>query len=184
MRTIRKICFCVVVFCAVLLPSSMMLAQQSTSAEAPTAKELSFLIGTWETNVVVHPTELMTRELVGNGTTEYHLFGQAIEGTRITDTANGHHEDHELIVYDRSSAAYTVFTINLTGIFSEKQLSHFVNVWVVEYKGQKDEKDFTVRGTFKIISDNEIKYSSEVSVANSSFKPYIDMTLKRIPKKS
>jgi hypothetical protein len=148
----------------------------------PTAKELSFLIGKWETKIVIRATEITPKEVTGKGVAEYRMFGQAIEGSRSSDTTNGHNEDRELIVYSPASNSYEMFAVNLRGIATQRTLSRYVNFWAVEYSGKMNDKDFRVRGTYKIISDNELQYLSEVNVENSGFKPFVEVTYQRVSK--
>jgi hypothetical protein len=161
----------------------MALAQQTATLELPTAKDLAFVIGKWETNIVVKATEITPKGITGKGVAEYHLFGQSIEGSRTSETSNGHNEDRELIFYVNAPNSYEMITLNLKGTCMQRTLTRHGDSWVVEYSGRMNDKDFAVRGTYKIISVNELQYSSEVDIAKSGFRPFSEVTYRRVPKK-
>ena len=75
-----------------------------------------------------------------------------------------------------------MFTVGLNGTFTERMLPRYGDVWTVEYNGQIQDKEFIVRGVYKAISHNEVKYSSEIDIGNSGFKPYTEVTFTRISK--
>jgi hypothetical protein len=147
---------------------------------APTAKELSFLVGKWETQIQIYPNDLMPEGTTGKGTLEYTLYGHAIEGIRVSDTTRGHHEARELIGYDERTNNYQILSVTMDGAVSQRTLSRYVDIWVVEYTGNRNGEDFQVRGKYTIISKDELHLSSEVNFGKSGFKPYSDVTLKRI----
>jgi hypothetical protein len=151
-----------------------------TITEVPTAKDLAFLIGKWDTTIVIPKNELMPQGTTGHGIAEFHLFGQVVEGTRTSETSSGRHEQRELIVYQPATATYQDLIISGSGTMTERTMTRYVDYWVVEYQGQRNDKDFTVRGRYKIVSDNEIQFSSEVNFDNSGYKPYSVLTFTRI----
>ena len=153
--------------------------QQGPPAELPTAKDLGFFIGKWDTKISSKPNELTPEGVNGKGTAEFNLFGQAIQGTLVSESTRGHHETREFIVYEPGSNAYMIFTVNDRGVATQRTLSRYVDTWVVEYNGQTHDKDFTVRGRYTIVSDNELHYSSEIDVGKAGYKPFIDITLTR-----
>jgi len=160
--------------------SSQPTTKQAEPSQAPTAKDLSFLLGKWETTIVMSPSAMMPAGATGKGTAEFQLFGQAIEGHRSSDTDRGHNEQRELIVYQNASNSYLIFTVNSNGIATERTLTRYIDDWVVEYRGHSHDKDFAVRGRYKVISDNEVRYTAEMNVDDSGFKPYSEITLKRV----
>ena len=170
MKTMCKACLCLVLLWAVLSLSPMALAQ-TTAPQLPTAKELGFLIGKWDTTIVINPTEITPAGVKGTGLIEYRLFGQAIEGSQSSDSNVGHYEDRELIAYDSATDSYVMFTVNLNGMATQRNLKRYVDVWVLEYRGQISGKDFTIRGTYKTISKNELHYTAEVEVAGPALSP-------------
>ena len=153
--------------------------QQGPPAELPTAKDLGFFIGKWDTKISSKPNELTPEGVNGKGTAEFNLFGQAIQGTLVSESTRGHHETREFIVYEPGSNAYMIFTVNDRGVSTQRTLSRYVDTWVVEYNGQTHDKEFTVRGRYTIVSDNELHYSSEIDVGKAGYKPFIDITLTR-----
>ncbi len=159
--------------------TSQSTTKQAEPSQAPTAKDLSFLIGKWETTIVLSPSALMPTGTTGKGTAEFQLFGQAIEDHRASDTGRGHNEQRELIVYQNTSNSYLIFTVNSNGIATQRTLTRYIDDWVVEYRGHNGDKDFTVRGRYKIISANELQYTAEMNVDDSGFKPYSEITFKR-----
>jgi hypothetical protein len=183
MKIMYKVYLCLVVLCAVVSLSPMALAQQTATPELPTAKDLAFLIGKWETNIVVKATEITPKGTTGKGVAEYHLFGQAIEGSRASETSNGHNEDRELVFYANVPNSYEMITVNLKGMCTQRKLTRHGDSWEVEYNGRMNNKDFRVRGTYKIVSDDELQYSTEVDIAKSGFKPFSEVTFRRVPKK-
>jgi hypothetical protein len=162
--------------------SSMALAQEATTEEQSAAKDLSFLVGKWDTKIVIKANEMTPEEITGTSVVEYHPFGQAIEGLRISETTRGHYEEREIIVYQKDVHAFLQFTVSQNGNFTERTLTRFGDVWTVEYTGQIKDKDFIVRGRYKAVSHNEVKYSSEIDVGNSGFKPYTELTFTRVAK--
>ena len=183
MKIFRKMHCYLFALCVVASLSSTGLAQQAASPEMPTAKDLSFLIGKWETSIAVKATGITPKEITGKGIAEYRLFGQAIEGSRASDTSNGHFEDREFIVYTSDQNAYLWFTLNINGTLTQRTLSRKGDLWVVQYGGQMNGKNFTARGTYKIISANELHYTSEVDVENSGLKPFSEVIITRAPEK-
>jgi hypothetical protein len=155
------------------------MAQQGPPAELPTAKDLSFLLGKWDTRMSSKPTELTPEGVNGKGTAEFDLFGQAIQGLLVSESNRGHHETREFIVYQPGSNSYMIFTVNDKGICTQRTLSRYVDTWVVEYNGRANEKDFTVRGRYNIVSANELHYSSEIDVGKAGYEPFIELTLTR-----
>jgi len=155
------------------------MAQQGPPPELPTAKDLSFFLGKWDTRISSKPNELTPEGVNGKGTAEFTLFGQAIQGDLIFESTRGHHETREFIVYEPGSNSYMIFTVNDKGICTQRTLSRYVDTWVVEYSGRANEKDFTVRGRYTIVSDNELHYSSEIDVGKAGYKPFIEITLTR-----
>ena len=155
------------------------MAQQGPPPELPTAKDLAFFLGKWDTRISSKPNELTPEGVNGKGTAEFTLFGQAIQGDLISESTRGHHETREFIVYEPGSNAYMIFTVNDRGVATQRTLSRYVDTWVVEYNGQTHDKEFTVRGRYTIVSDNELHYSSEIDVGKAGYKPFIEITLTR-----
>jgi hypothetical protein len=178
----RAINLCLVMLWFVVSLSSPAPAQGTATDELPTAKDLSFMIGTWESSMVIKPNEMTPEGVTGKGTVEYRLFGQAIEGSRSGDSNRGHHEQRELIVYQKDGNSYLVFTVNQNGSFSERTMARNGDTWEVKYTGKIKNKAFTVRGRYKIISPDEFLYSSEIKVGNAGFKPFSQITYKRVSK--
>jgi len=165
-------------------PEKTAVAPLPTAKELPTAKDLAFLLGKWETKIVVAPTELHPEGVQGSGVAEYRLFGQVIEGIRSSETTTGHHEEKDFILYNAAIKAYEVVSINAKGTYVEKTLSKFVDDYVVEYTGTMKEKEFVVRGKYKIVSENEVQYSSEINMERSGFKPFVEVLMTRVPVKN
>jgi len=172
----------IVALLAVVSLSTLTLAQETTGQESPTAKDLSFLIGKWETDIVVMPTEMTPQKVTGRGTAEFELFGQAVWARYKSEMATGHHEMRELIVYQKESDTYQIFTINLSGNFTQRTMSRYIDVWTIEYNGQMKDKEFVVRARYKVISDNELLYESEINMDGEGFKPFVELKLRRISK--
>jgi len=51
------------------------MAQQGPPPELPTAKDLSFFLGKWDTRISSKPNELTPEGVNGKGTAEFTLFG-------------------------------------------------------------------------------------------------------------
>jgi len=169
-----------IVFWTIMSLFSIAPAQGTAADEPLAAKDLSFLLGKWETKLMVHRTELTPEGGAGKGTAEYHLFGKAIEGSRSGESTFGHYEDREYIVPHGGTVPYLIFTISSTGTSTQRTLSRYADVWTVEYDGQFKDKDFVIRGKYKIVSDKELRFMSEIDVGKAGFKPFIELTLKRI----
>jgi len=172
----------VIVFWTVIALSLVVPGRGIAADELSVAKDLSFLLGKWETKLMIRPTELTPNGGAGKGTAEYHLFGQTIEGSRSGDSTFGPYQDREFIVPQRGTGTFIVFTISSSGYSTQRTLSHNADGWAFEYSGEFNDKDFTVRGKYKIVSDKELQYTSEIDVGKTGFKPYIELTLKRISK--
>lgn len=155
------------------------MAQQGPPPELPTAKDLAFFLGKWDTKISAKPNELTPEGVNGKGTAEFKLFGQAIQGDLVSESTRGHHETREFIVYEPGSNSYMIFAVNDRGVATQRTLSRYVDTWVVEYNGRAHDKDFTVRGRYSIVSDNELRYSSELDMEKTGYKPFIDITLTR-----
>jgi hypothetical protein len=185
MRRMVWTCSCAVALWAIASLCPLALAQKTEPADAnsgpvlPTAKDLAFLLGNWETNFRVYPTEITPDGIKGNGTLEYRLFGQAIEGKRTSESTRGHYEDRELIAYDEGTNAYQILTVSNMGKSTQRTLSRYVDIWVLEHNGRQGEKEFRVRGKYLIVSANEVHYTSEINIGKSGFKPFSEVILKR-----
>ena len=174
-----------VVLWTVVSLSSIALAtetKKTANEELSAAKVLSFLVGKWDAKIVIKPNEMTPDGVTGTSVVEYRPFGQAIEGLRISETTRGHNEEREIIVYRNEEHTFLMFTVGLNGTFTQRTLTRYGDVWTVEYNGQIQDKDFIVRGLYKAISHNEVKYSSEIDIGNSGFKPYTEVTFTRVSK--
>lgn len=153
--------------------------KETANEEQSAPKVLSFLIGKWDAKIVIKPNEMTPEGVTGTSVVEYRPFGQAIEGLRISETTRGHNEVREIIVYQNEEHAFLIFTFSMNGTFTQRTLTRYGDVWTVEYNGQIKDKEFDVRGVYNVISHNEIKYSSEIDVEDTGFKPYTDVTFTR-----
>jgi hypothetical protein len=164
-------------------------AEPKMSLPAPTDKDLAFLLGKWETKIKIFPNALLANkeELKGAGTAEYQVFGKVIEGTLSSETSSGKYEGREFIWYDQNSKVYNIISISPEGYAANKKMTKEGDKFVVEYTGVhkpdgKKEIDFTVTAKYKIISDTEVKYSSEVKVGKTNFVPFIQLKMQRVSK--
>jgi hypothetical protein len=160
-----------------------------TSLPAPADKDLSFLLGKWETKIKIFPNDLLANkeEVKGAGVAEYRIFGAVVEGIRSSDTSLGHFEDREFIWYDQNTKAYNIIAISPEGYAINKKMTKSGDKYVIEYSGRDKagspkERDFTVRAKYKIISDTEVKYSSEVKIGKADFVPLIQLKMQRVSK--
>jgi hypothetical protein len=163
--------------------SSLALAQEATTEERSAAKDLSFLVGKWDTKIVIKPNEMTPEEIRGTSVVEYRPFGQAIEGSNISETSRGHNEQREFIVYQKEAHAFLIITLSQNGTLTQRSVTRYGDVWTVEYTGQFKDKEFIVRGRYKAVSHNEVQYSSEIDVGNTGFKPDTEITFTRVSKK-
>jgi hypothetical protein len=162
--------------------SSLALAKEVTTEELTAAKDLSFLVGKWDTKIVIKPNEMTPEEITGTSVVEYRPFGQAIEGVNISETSRGHNEQREFIVYQKEAHAFLIITLSQNGNLTQRSVTRYGDVWTVEYTGQFQDKEFIVRGRYKAVSHNEVQYSSEIDVGNTGFKPYTQLTFTRVSK--
>jgi hypothetical protein len=162
--------------------SSLALAQEGTTEELSAAKDLSFLVGKWNTKIVIKPNEMTPEEITGTSIVEYRTFGQAIEGLNICETSCGYNEQREFIVYQKEAHAFLIITLSLNGTLTQRSVTRYGDVWTVEHTGQFKDKEFIVRGRYKAVSHNEVQYSSEIDVGNTGFKPYTQLTFTRVSK--
>lgn len=166
---------------------------QEGPSPTPIEKELSFLLGKWEIKMKIYPNELLstTEEVKGGGTAEYRLFGKTIECILKSETTRGPYEAREFIFYNPSAKAYDIFTINAEGHASNGALSKVGNHYEITYKGNQavpdasgkagKEVEFTVQGKYKIVSDNEVQYNSEINFGDTGFKRFIRLSMTRVP---
>lgn len=167
-------------------------AGQQAASPASVDKELAFLLGKWETKIKIFPNPLFsnTAEVKGRGTAEYRVFGKVVEGIRSSDTSLGRYEDREFIWLDPNTKGYNIISINSDGYSINKKMRKFEDKYVVEYTGRAKagkadkpdsgaEKEFIVRAKYKIVSDTEVKYSSEVKIGKSGFIPFMQLKMMR-----
>jgi len=182
MCKLARINLSLVVLWTVVSLSSLALAQETATEELTASKDLAFLVGKWDTKIVIKPNEMTPDGITGTSVVEYRPFGQAIEGLNISETTRGHNEQREFIVYQKEAHAFLIITVSLNGTLTQRTVTRYGDVWTVEYTGQIKDKEFIVRGRYKAVSHNEVQYSSEIDVGNSGFKPYTELTFKRISK--
>jgi hypothetical protein len=163
--------------------------EQKATLSGPADKDLSFLLGKWETKAKIFPNALLgnTEEVKGAGTAEYRAFGVVVEGSRLSETSLGRFEDKEFIWYDQSTKAYNIISISPEGYAINKKMTMAGEKYVIEYSGRDKagtpkEKDFTVRAKYKIVSDTEVKYSSEVKIGKADFVPFLQLKMQRVSK--
>lgn len=163
--------------------------EQKATLSGQADKDLSFLLGKWETKAKFFPNALLgnTEEVKGAGTAEYRVFGVVVEGIRQNETSLGRFEDREFIWYDQNTKAYNIITISPEGYAINKKMTMSGEKYVIEYSGRDKagtpkEKDFTVRAKYKIISDTEVKYSSEVKIGKADFVPFLQLKMQRVSK--
>ncbi len=165
------------------------LAEQKMGLPAPMDKDLAFLLGKWETKLKILPNPLSgnTEEIKGGGTAEYQFFGKVIQGTLANETSNGKYEFKEFLWYDESNNIYNIFSISSEGYAINKTLTPTKSSekFVVHYSGTHKtnsgkEIKFTVQAKYKIISDTEVKYSSDVKIGNADFVPFIQLKMQRV----
>ena len=164
-------------------------AEQKPTLPSPTDKDLAFLLGKWDTKIKIAPNDLLgnKEEFKGAGKAEYKVFGKVIEGILTSDTDSGQYEDREFIWHDDGTNDYNIIRISPEGYASNRKMTKSGEHFVVEYSGTKmmDGKkpiNFTVRAKFKIISDTEVKYSSEVKIGKADFVPFVQLKMQRVSK--
>jgi len=166
-------------------------ADKNNALPAPMDKDLSFLLGKWETKIKIFPNPLLgnTDELKGGGTAEYQIFGETIEGSLANETSNGKYEFKEFIWYDQAGKAYNIISISSEGYAINKTMmpTKSSEKFVIQYAGVHKTKDgkevnFTVQAKYKIISDTEVKYFSEVKLGKADFVPFIQIKMQRVSK--
>jgi hypothetical protein len=199
----------VAIVCGCLLSLQWVYAQQTQPTEQkesspppsvqkepppePIEKELSFLLGKWETKVKMYPNELLSiaEDVKGGGMAEYRLFGKTIEGMQKSESTVGLYEAKEFIFYNPSAKAYNIITINADGYVSNRVLTKVGKHYETSYEGKQivpdasgkpgKEVEFTVNGKYKIVSDNEIHYNSEINFGNTGFKRFVRLQMTRVP---
>ena len=167
--------------------------EQQEPAMPPIEKDLSFLLGKWETKVKIYPNEFRANkeEVKGAGTSDYHLFGKTIEGSMKSESNVGNFEAREFIFPNPSESTYEILTVSANGNVSNRKLAKVGDHWEVTYSGKRalagasDKKgkdvEFSVRGKYKIVSDKEVHYTSEINFGKTGFKPFIELLMTRVP---
>ena len=201
--------YLVPIVCGFILFTQLAYAQEARSSEkkegAPAqssqkepshqqiAKDLAFLLGKWETKVKIMPMGFSAtkEEIKGAGTIEYTLFGNAIEGKIKNESNVGTYVARELIFPSLNKDEFDVLRVNSNGLAIGSTIKKVGNVVEVTSSGKralvdlsgKPGKlvDFNIKGTYKIVSDKELQYHSDISVGHGPFKPYISYSFTRIP---
>lgn len=168
-------------------------SSQKEPAHQQIAKDLGFLLGKWETKVKVMPMGFSAtkQEIKGEGTIEYTLFGNAIEGTIKSESNVGTYNARELIFPSLNKDEYDVLRVNSNGLAIGSTMKKVGDVLEVTSTGKRALVDlsgkpgklveFMVKGKYKIVSDKELQYHSDISVGHGPFKPYISYSFTRIP---
>ena len=199
--------YIVPVVCGFILFSQLAYAQETKPAEkkggtpaqsaqkepSQLGKDLAFLLGKWATKVTIMPMGFSAtkEEIKGVGTIEYALFGNAMEGTIKSESNLGTYEARELLFPGRQPGEYEVVRINSNGMAISSTLKKVGDVFEVTSEGKRPLVDlsgkpgklvdFRVKGAYKMVSDKELQYHSDISVDNGPFKPYITYSFTRIP---
>lgn len=166
-------------------------ADQKAGLAAPMDKDLSFLLGKWDTKMKIFPNALSgnTEEVQGGGAAEFRAFGKIIEGTFVNETSSGKYEFKEFMWYDQDSKIYNIVSISSEGHAIDKTMkrTNSSEKFVIHYSGVDKikggkEVPFTVQAKYKIVSDTEVKYYSEVKIGKADFVPFLQIRMQRISK--